>query len=673
MSILEIKDLHVSVDTEDGPKEILKGVDLTIKGDETHAIMGPNGSGKSTLAYSVAGHPKYNVTSGSVTLDGADVLAMTVDERARAGLFLAMQYPVEVPGVSVSNFLRTAKTAIDGEAPKLRTWAKDVTQAMERVKMDTAFATRNVNEGFSGGEKKRHEIVQLELLNPSVAILDETDSGLDIDALKVVSEGVNRFRQQDGKGVLLITHYTRILRYITPDYVHVFVNGKIAEEGGPELAEQLEAEGYDKYLTAVGLTMLTGLLPELEVIRKDFPILSRQLANGQPLVYLDSANTSQKPQVVIDTMVDHLERHNANVARAMHQLGAEASEAFEAARDKVAAFIKAPSRDEVVFTKNASEALNLVANTLAWARGPLEIGEGDEVVITEMEHHSNIVPWQLLTERKGATLRWFGLTDDGHLDLSNLDSLITERTKVVSLTWVSNMLGTINPVAEIARRAHEVGALVVLDASQAAPQLPVDVTASGADFVAFTGHKVVGPTGIGVLWGRRALLEELPPFLGGGEMIETVTMERSTYAGIPHKFEAGTPPIVEAVGLGAAVDYLTHIGMENVHAHEQAITAYALESLATVPGLSVLGPLKAEERGGAISFEIDGVHPHDVAQVLDSRGVAVRAGHHCAKPAHKRYGVQSSTRMSSYLYTTPAEIDSLIEGLEYTRSYFKLG
>ena len=250
MSILEIKDLHVSVDTEDGPKEILKGVDLTIKGDETHAIMGPNGSGKSTLAYSVAGHPKYNVTSGSVTLDGADVLAMTVDERARAGLFLAMQYPVEVPGVSVSNFLRTAKTAIDGEAPKLRTWAKDVTQAMERVKMDTAFATRNVNEGFSGGEKKRHEIVQLELLNPSVAILDETDSGLDIDALKVVSEGVNRFRQQEGKGVLLITHYTRILRYITPDFVHVFVNGKIAEEGGPELAEQLEAEGYDKYLTA---------------------------------------------------------------------------------------------------------------------------------------------------------------------------------------------------------------------------------------------------------------------------------------------------------------------------------------------------------------------------------------------------------------------------------------
>ncbi|MFL6003550.1 MAG: cysteine desulfurase [Nocardioides sp.] len=418
---------------------------------------------------------------------------------------------------------------------------------------------------------------------------------------------------------------------------------------------------------------MQGLLPDLEVIRKDFPILARTLAGGQPLVYLDSANTSQKPQVVIDTMVDHLERHNANIARAMHQLGAESTEAFENARDKVAAFISAPSRDEVIFTKNISEGLNLVANTLAWARGPLAVGAGDEVVITEMEHHSNIVPWQLLTERKGATLRWFGLTDDGHLDLSNIDELINERTKVVSLTWISNMLGTVNPVAQIARRAHEVGAIVVIDAAQAAPQIPVDVVASGADIVGFTGHKVVGPTGIGALWGKREVLDQLPPFLGGGEMIETVAMERSTYAGIPHKFEAGTPPIVEAVGLGAAVDYLSHIGMDNIHAHEQAVTAYALEGLATVPGLTVLGPLDATQRGGAISFEIEGVHPHDVAQVLDSRGIAVRAGHHCAKPAHARYGVQSSTRMSSYLYTTPAEIDALVDGLEYTRSYFKLG
>ena len=423
------------------------------------------------------------------------------------------------------------------------------------------------------------------------------------------------------------------------------------------------------------MTQLPGLLPDLDIIRKDFPILARSVADGQPLVYLDSANTSQKPQVVIDTMVDHLERHNANIARAMHQLGAEATAAYEEARDKVASFLGAPERDEVVFLKNATEALNLAANTLAWA-GDRQVGPGDEVVITEMEHHSNIVPWQLLCERTGATLRWFGITEDGRLDLSSVDELITERTKVVSLVWVSNMLGTINPIGEIARRAHAVGALVVVDASQAAPQLPIDLAAmpdeERPDLLAFTGHKVVGPTGIGVLWGRRAVLDQLPPFLGGGEMIETVTMERSTYAPIPHKFEAGTPPIVEAVGLGAAVDYLSVLGMESVQRHERAITAYALEGLQTVPGLTVLGPLDAAERGGAISFEIPGVHPHDVATVLDTRGIAVRAGHHCAKPAHQRFGVQSSTRMSSYLYTTPAEIDALVEGLEYTRSYFKL-
>ncbi len=417
---------------------------------------------------------------------------------------------------------------------------------------------------------------------------------------------------------------------------------------------------------------LDGLLPGLDVIRKDFPILERRLADDLPLVYLDSANTSQKPQVVIDAMVDHLERHNANVARAMHQLGAEASEAFESARDTVARFVNAPSRDEVIFTKNASEALNLVANTLAWADGPLGVGAGDRVVITEMEHHSNIVPWQLLTQRKGAELRWFGLTDDGHLDLSDIDELITERTKVVALTWVSNMLGTINPVAEIARRAHEVGALVVVDASQAAPQLPVDVQAVGADFVAFTGHKVTGPTGIGVLWGRHELLAQLPPFLGGGEMIETVAMERSTYAAPPHRFEAGTPPIAEAVGLATALDYLAEIGLDAIHRHEQALTGHLLRGLADIPGVKVLGPLDPTERGGAVSFEIDGIHPHDVAQLLDSRGVAVRAGHHCAKPAHKRFGVQSSTRASSYLYTTPSEVDALLEGIIATQDYFKV-
>ena len=407
-------------------------------------------------------------------------------------------------------------------------------------------------------------------------------------------------------------------------------------------------------------------------IREDFPILARRMSGDRPLVYLDSANTSQKPTAVIDALDDHYRQHNANVARAMHQLGAEATGAFEDGRTKVAAFIGAPQREEVVFTKNASEALNLVARVLGDDATSVQhrVGEGRDVVITEMEHHSNIVPWQLLTERTGATLRWFGITDEGRLDLSQLEQLITERTAVVSLTWVSNMLGTINPLETVIQRAHEVGALVVVDASQAVPQLPVDVAALGADFVAFTGHKMVGPTGIGVLWGRYDLLAELPPFLGGGEMIETVTMERSTFAPPPSRFEAGTPPIAQAVGLGAAADYLSAIGMENVAAHEREITAYALGRLQEIDGLSVVGPKDADMRGGAVSFTLDGVHPHDVAQLLDSRGVAVRAGHHCAKPAHQRFGVQSTTRASFYLYTTTSDIDALVDALHHTKTYF---
>jgi cysteine desulfurase/selenocysteine lyase len=417
----------------------------------------------------------------------------------------------------------------------------------------------------------------------------------------------------------------------------------------------------------------TGAAYDVDVVRRDFPILGRRMAGDHPLVYLDSANTSQKPQSVIDTMTEHYALHNANVARAMHQLGAESSEAYENARSKVAAFIGAASRDEMVFTKNASEAFNLVARVLGDAAGDLGVRAGDEVVVTEMEHHSNLVPWQMLCGRTGAQLRWFGFTDEGRLDLDDLDAVINERTKVVSLVWVSNMLGTINPLERVIARAHEVGALVVVDASQAVPQLPVDVSTLGADLVAFTGHKMVGPSGIGVLWGRGDVLEQLPPFLGGGEMIETVTMERTTFAAPPARFEAGTPPIVPAIGLGAACDYLSSLGMAAVAAHEQRITAYALEQLQQVPGLRVLGPTEPVDRGGAISFELAGVHPHDVAQVLDSRGVAVRAGHHCAKPAHLRLGVQSSTRASFYLYTTEGEVDALIDGLERTRHYFKVG
>jgi cysteine desulfurase/selenocysteine lyase len=421
-----------------------------------------------------------------------------------------------------------------------------------------------------------------------------------------------------------------------------------------------------------GSLSLPGVL-DVERIRKDFPVLDRVTPDGLPLVYLDSANTSQKPQQVIDAMVDFYSRHNANVARAMHMLGQESTELFEGARDKLAAFIGTPRREEVVFTKNSSEALNLVANVLAWADQPLGLRPGDEVVITEMEHHSNIVPWQLVTQRTGATLRWLNVDDDGRLDLSQLDEIVNERTKVVSLVHVSNALGTLNPVELIAKRAHEVGALVVVDASQSVPQMPVDVSRLGADFVAFTGHKMCGPTGIGVLWGRYDLLATLPPFLGGGEMIEVVEMTGSTYAPPPHRFEAGTPPIAQAVGLGAAVDYLSAIGMDKVAEHERAITAYALDRLTEIDGVRVIGPATSEQRGGAISLVVDGVHPHDVSQVLDARGVAVRAGHHCARPVCQRFGVAATTRASFYLYTTPQEIDALIEGLNYTRSYFKVG
>ena len=407
---------------------------------------------------------------------------------------------------------------------------------------------------------------------------------------------------------------------------------------------------------------------DVELLRKDFPILDRRVHDGVPLVYLDSANTSQKPRQVVDALTDFYEQHNSNIHRATHALGEEATEAYEGARMKVAAFIGAASPDEVVFTKNSSEALNLVANVLAW--GARALRPGDEVVITEMEHHSNIVPWQLLCQRTGATLRWFGVTDDGRLDLSNIDDLINPRTKVVSFVHVSNILGTLNPVQLIAERAHAVGALVVLDASQSVPQLPVDVQALGVDLMAFTGHKMCGPTGIGVLWGRREVLDELPPFLGGGEMIETVTMPSSTYAALPHKYEAGTPPIAEAVALGVAVDYLSGIGMDAVAAHEHEITAYALGALSTVSGLRVLGPTDAVDRGGAISFTLADVHPHDVAQILDGDGVAVRAGHHCGRPLHQRFGVSASTRASSYIYTTSAEIDALVVGLEKAKRFF---
>ena len=405
---------------------------------------------------------------------------------------------------------------------------------------------------------------------------------------------------------------------------------------------------------------------DVDVIRQDFPILSRTVGQ-HPLVYLDSANTSQKPRQVVDAIAEHYLQHNANVARAMHVLGAEATEAYEDARSLVAFFIGAAAPEEIIFTKNASEALNLAANTLG-----ARMGSGDEVVISVMEHHSNIVPWQLVCERTGATLRWFDVTDEGRLDLeaAERDNLINDRTKVVSIAHVSNVLGTRNPVADIAAKAHQVGAVVVVDASPSVPHQSVDVTALGADLVAFTGHKMCGPTGIGVLWGRGELLESLPPFLGGGEMIEVVEMTHSTYAAPPHRFEAGTPPIAQAAGLGAAVEYLRGIGMDAISAHEHELTAYMLQKLTSIDGLLLLGPAEAIERGSACSFNLEGIHPHDVMQVLDSRGIAIRGGHHCARPLHRRLGHQSSTRASAHLYTTFEEIDALADALVFTRNYF---
>lgn len=406
---------------------------------------------------------------------------------------------------------------------------------------------------------------------------------------------------------------------------------------------------------------------DVNAIRADFPILDREV-NGYPLAYLDSANTSQKPRQVIEAVEAQLGANNANVARAMHTLGSEATLAFEGARKKVAEFIGADRPEEIVFTKNASEALNLAASSLT-----KDLGPGDEVVISVMEHHSNLVSWQLACRLVGAKLRWFDITDDGLLDLekAEAENLINERTKVVSLTWVSNVLGTVNPVEEIAKKAHEVGAVMVVDGSQAVPQRPTDVKKMGIDLLAFTGHKMLAPTGIGVLWGRYELLEKMPPFLGGGEMIQKVRMEGSTYMPPPHRFEAGTPPIAEAVGLGAAIDYLSGVGMEDVAAHEHEITSLMLTKLAEVDGVHVMGPTDPSiDRGAAVAFTVDGVHPHDVMQLLDSRGVAVRGGHHCAEPLHHRLGIQSSSRASAYLYTKPEEIDAFIDALVYTRDFF---
>ena len=415
---------------------------------------------------------------------------------------------------------------------------------------------------------------------------------------------------------------------------------------------------------------------DVEAIRADFPALARTVRNGNPLVYLDSGATSQKPFQVLDAERSFYERHNSAAHRGTHLLGEEATDAYEGAREKVAAFIGAQP-GEVVFTKNATEAINLVAYamsnaTVTGAQGSerFRVLPGDEILVTEMEHHANLVPWQQLCERTGATLRWLGVTPDGRLDLDHLDDMITGRTRIVAVTHQSNVTGTVPPVADIARAAHEKGALVLADAAQSVPHQPVDVAALGVDFLAFSSHKMLGPYGIGVLFGRADLLEAMPPFLTGGSMIEVVRMEGSTFLPPPQRFEPGVPAVAEAAGLGAAIDYLTTLGMDNVAAHEESLTAHALDALREITGVRILGPDTTKDRGGAVAFDVEGVHPHDVGQVLDELGIAVRTGHHCAWPLHRALGVQASTRATFYVYNTHDEVEALADGIRYAQRFF---
>ncbi|GIV76160.1 MAG: cysteine desulfurase [Litorilinea sp.] len=404
----------------------------------------------------------------------------------------------------------------------------------------------------------------------------------------------------------------------------------------------------------------------LAQIRQDFPILARRIGD-RPLAYLDNGATSQKPVAVLQAMDDYYRRHNANVHRGVHTLSEEATAQYENARLRVARFINAPSEKQIIFTRGTTEGINLVAQT--WGRANL--GPGDEVLITEMEHHSNIVPWQILRDQLGFTLRYIPITDEGLLDLDQLSNLLNERTRLVSFIHVSNVLGTVNPVDRLVAAARSVGARVLLDGAQSVPHMPVDVQALDVDFLVFSGHKMCGPTGIGVLYARRELLEEMPPYQGGGDMIREVKMTASKWNSIPYKFEAGTPAIAEAIGLGAAVDYLSQVGMAWIHAHEQALVQYAYSRLSEIEGIHILGP-GPEQRSGLIAFTVENIHPHDLSAILDREGVAVRAGHHCAQPIHDRYGIAASARASFYLYNTPEEVDQLAQGLEKAVEIFAL-
>lgn len=415
----------------------------------------------------------------------------------------------------------------------------------------------------------------------------------------------------------------------------------------------------------------TSMALNAALIRKDFPIFERVIRGENRLVYLDSGATSQKPNVVIDAEANFYRCNNAAVHRGAHQLAEEATEAYEGARLIVSNFLGA-QYEEIVFTKSATESLNLLAYAIGSAPqgNRFHLEATDRIVVTEMEHHANLIPWQQLGKRTGARLSWFNVNSSGRLDLSNIDSVITQDTKIVALTHQSNVMGTINPLDAIVARAHEVGAIVILDACQSVPHMKIDVSKLGVDFLAFSGHKSVGPTGVGVLWGRAELLDELPPFLFGGSMIESVTMTDATWAPVPRKFEAGVPNMAQVVGLGAALEYLEHIGLENIHAHEIALTGRLIEGLTKIEGVKIFGPTSLEMRGGTVAFTVQDIHPHDVGQFLDSRGIAVRTGHHCAWPLNRKFDVNATVRASLYLYNDEADIDALVEGVRGAKKYF---
>jgi cysteine desulfurase/selenocysteine lyase len=410
---------------------------------------------------------------------------------------------------------------------------------------------------------------------------------------------------------------------------------------------------------------------DVDAIRRDFPIFLRTIRDGKKLVYLDSGATSQKPQSVIDAEVDFYRFHNAAAHRGAHQLAEEATELFEDSRQVVASFLGAAA-NEIVFTKSATESLNLLAYAFSNAEpgSRFAIGSEHSIVVSEMEHHANLIPWQQLAKRSGAELTWFGVTPDGRLDQSNIDSLITKKTKIVAITQQSNVLGTINDLSSIISKAHAVGAIVIVDACQSIPHLPVDVTELGADFLTFSGHKALGPTGVGVLWGRHDLLNDLPPFLFGGSMIENVTMTDATWAEAPRKFEAGVPNMAQVIGLAAGLKYLQAIGLKAIHDHEKDLTSYLLSELGKIKGLVVVGPKDPDLRGGTVSFTVNGIHPHDLGQYLDSLGIAVRTGHHCAWPLTRALGVPATTRASLYLYNDRTDLDALVNGIKDAKKYF---